>query len=81
MATFSTSGKLVQIITAKALGIVWRDSKNMADSSKPLQPVKDALKVIIAFFPLRSNYAPFLILVPAINTIHLYVLNRVKSVL
>ena len=28
----------------KALGITWRDSKNMADSSRA--PIKDALKVI-----------------------------------
>lgn len=32
-------------MTVKALGITWRDSKNMADSSKA--PIKDALKVIM----------------------------------
>ena len=39
------SGKLVLLITVKGLGIVWRDSKGMADSGKP--PVKDAFKVTL----------------------------------
>ena len=30
-----TSGELVRLITVKALGIVWRESKNMADGAKP----------------------------------------------
>ena len=29
-----TSGELVRLITVKALGIVWRESKNMADGAK-----------------------------------------------
>ena len=45
LAMFNTSGKLVLLITVKALGIVWRDSKGMADGGKP--PVKDAFKVIL----------------------------------
>ena len=54
----------------------------MADSSKPPQPVKDALKVIMAFFfLLRTNYLLFLSLVPAITAIHLYVLDRVKFII
>ena len=28
------SGELVRLITVKALGIVWRESKNMADGAK-----------------------------------------------
>ena len=42
---FNTSGKLVLLITVKALGVVWRDSKGMVDSGKP--PVKDAFKVTL----------------------------------
>ena len=32
-------------MTVNAVGITWRDSKNMQDSSKT--PIKDALKVIV----------------------------------
>lgn len=35
----------MRIITAKALGIIWRDNINMAVSSKP--PAEDTLKVIL----------------------------------
>ena len=42
---FNMSGKLVLLIIIKALGIVWRDSKGMADNGKP--PVNDAFKVTL----------------------------------
>lgn len=43
---FQTSRELLRIMSAKALGFVWKDSKNMADSSEP--PIKDrALRVIL----------------------------------
>ena len=42
---FQSSRELLRIIPAKALEIVWKDSKNMADGSEP--PFKDgALRVI-----------------------------------
>ena len=42
---FQSSRELLRIMSAKALGIVWKDSKNIADGSEP--PIKDrALGVI-----------------------------------
>lgn len=45
LAIFYTRRELGRIITAKALGIIWRDNINMAVSSKP--PAEDTLKVIL----------------------------------
>lgn len=35
LARFKTSGELIRLKTAKALGIDWKNQQNMADSSKP----------------------------------------------
>ena len=45
LAIFYTRRELGRIITAKALGIIWRDNINMVVSSKP--PAEDTLKVIL----------------------------------
>ena len=45
LAIFCTRRELVRIITAKALGIIWRYNINMAVSSKP--PAEDTLNVIL----------------------------------
>ena len=45
LAKSYNNGKLVRFMTAKALGIVCRYSKNMTDSAK--RPVKNVLKVIL----------------------------------
>ena len=43
---FQSSRELLRTMSAKALGIDWKDSKNMANSSDP--PIKDrALGVIL----------------------------------